>query len=100
MIHTEGMRTPGVAADVSRRDIGRLVIRCTDRPGIVAAVSGFLAEQGANIISLDQHSSAISGGTIFQRLEFHLLGLSARRDALEGGVRRARREADWAWFSG
>ncbi len=92
MIHTERDAHPGVAADVSRRDIGRLLIRCTDRPGIVAAVSGFLAEQGANIISLDQHSTAISGGTFFQRLEFHLPGLPARRDALEAefGERVAR----------
>ena len=92
MIHTERDAHPGVPADVSRRDIGRLLIRCTDRPGIVAAVSGFLAEHGANIISLDQHSTAISGGTFLQRLEFHLPGLPARRDALgaEFGERVAR----------
>ena len=30
-------------------DVGRLVITCPDRPGIVAAVSQFLFEAGANI---------------------------------------------------
>ena len=35
----------------------RLVISCPDRPGIVAAVSRFLFEEGANVISLDQFSS-------------------------------------------
>jgi formyltetrahydrofolate deformylase len=32
-----------------------LLLRCVDRPGLVAAVSTFLACAGANIISLDQH---------------------------------------------
>ena len=74
---------PAAGADAMPRDIGRLLVRCADRPGVVAAVSGFLAERGANIISLDQHSTAITGGMFFQRTEFHLPGLPAARDALE-----------------
>jgi formyltetrahydrofolate deformylase len=74
---------PADHSDVARRDVGRLLIRCADRPGVVAAVSGFLAEKGANIISLDQHSTTISGGMFFQRTEFHLSGFPAARDALE-----------------
>ncbi|WP_137148939.1 formyltetrahydrofolate deformylase [Mycolicibacterium sp. CR10] len=66
-----------------RRDIGRLLLRCADRPGLVAAVSRFLAEAGANIISLDQHSTLPTGGTFVQRTIFHLSGLTAARDALE-----------------
>ncbi|UXA14602.1 formyltetrahydrofolate deformylase [Mycobacterium sp. SMC-8] len=68
---------------VSGRDVGRLLLRCEDRPGLVAAVSGFLAGRGANIISLDQHSTAQSGGIFMQRTIFHLAGLTAVRDALE-----------------
>ena len=34
-------------------DIGRLLLRCPDQHGIIAAVSAFLAEPGANIVSLD-----------------------------------------------
>jgi formyltetrahydrofolate deformylase len=68
---------------VAPRDVARLLIRCADRPGVVAAVSGFLAGHGANIISLDQHSTTISGGVFFQRTEFHLPGFPAARDALE-----------------
>ena len=30
-------------------DVGRLVITCPDRPGVVAAVSQFLFEAGANL---------------------------------------------------
>jgi formyltetrahydrofolate deformylase len=35
----------------------RLRVVCPDRPGIVAAVSGFLFGRGANIVHADQHSS-------------------------------------------
>jgi formyltetrahydrofolate deformylase len=37
----------GVVLD-GRATTGRLLISCPDRPGIVAAVSRFLFEQGAN----------------------------------------------------
>jgi formyltetrahydrofolate deformylase len=65
------------------KDVGRLLLRCADRPGLVAAVSSFLADAGANIVSLDQHATAQSGGTFMQRTIFHLPGLAAARDALE-----------------
>lgn len=65
------------------KDVGRLLLRCEDRPGLVAAVSSFLAQSGANIISLDQHATEQSGGTFMQRTIFHLPGLTAARDALE-----------------
>jgi formyltetrahydrofolate deformylase len=35
----------------------RLRVSCRDRPGIVAAVSGFLYGRGANIVHADQHST-------------------------------------------
>ncbi|MET0698773.1 MAG: formyltetrahydrofolate deformylase [Mycobacterium sp.] len=65
------------------KDVGRLLLRCADRPGLVAAVSAFLADAGANIVSLDQHSTQQTGGTFMQRTIFHLPGLSAARDELE-----------------
>ena len=64
-------------------DIGRLLLRCADRPGLVAAITSFLAEAGANIISLDQHSTEETGGVFMQRTIFHLPGLTAARDDLE-----------------
>lgn len=51
---------------------GRLLIHCHDRHGIVAAVAGFLAASGANIISSDQHSTDPEGGEFFMRMEFNL----------------------------
>ncbi|UNB55919.1 formyltetrahydrofolate deformylase [Mycolicibacterium sp. YH-1] len=68
-------------------DVGRLLLRCTDKPGLVAAVSAFLAAAGANIVSLDQHSTEQSGGTFVQRTIFHLPGLTAVRDVLERDFR-------------
>jgi formyltetrahydrofolate deformylase len=52
-----------------------LLIRCADRPGIVAAVSTFLFHHGANVVDLDQHSTEESPGTYFMRLEFQTGGL-------------------------
>jgi len=73
-------RHPG---DLPLRDLGRLLLRCADRPGLVAAVSTFLAAAGANIVSLDQHATSQSGGTFMQRTIFHLPGLAAAREELE-----------------
>jgi len=74
---------PPSGVELPAGDIGRLLLRCVDRPGLVAAVSTFLAGAGANIISLDQHATRQSGGTFMQRTIFHLPGLAAARDRLE-----------------
>jgi formyltetrahydrofolate deformylase len=55
-------------------ETGRLLVRCDDRPGIVAAVSGFLHAQGANILQSDQYSTDPEGGTFFLRMVFHVRG--------------------------
>jgi formyltetrahydrofolate deformylase len=52
-----------------------LLIKCPDRPGIVAAISSFLFRHGANITDLDQHSSDEEAGVYFMRLEFQTAGL-------------------------
>jgi formyltetrahydrofolate deformylase len=52
--------------------IARLLISCADREGIVAAVSGCLAQAGANIIQSDQYSTDPEGGQFFMRLEFRV----------------------------
>jgi formyltetrahydrofolate deformylase len=58
--------------------VGRLLVSCTDRPGIVAALSSFLRDRGANIVESDQHSTDPEGGAFFMRTEFHLEGLEER----------------------
>jgi len=62
---------------------GRLLISCPDRRGIVAAVTRFLLEHGANVLDADQHTTDPEGGTFFMRLEFQLDGLDLGREQLE-----------------
>jgi len=59
-----------------------LLIRCADRPDIVAAVSTFLFRHGANVVDLDQHSTEEVPATYFMRLEFQTEGLDAPLDRL------------------
>jgi formyltetrahydrofolate deformylase len=63
--------------------VARLLVSCPDRPGIVAAVSRFLFEHGANILDADQHSTGPQGGTFFMRMVFHIDGLDLGRADLE-----------------
>ena len=50
--------------------LARLLVTCPDAPGIVAAVTTFLRNHGANVTALDQHSTDLEGGTFFLRAEF------------------------------
>jgi len=47
-----------------------LLVRCPDKPGIIAAISAFLFRHGANVIDFEQHSTDDEGGIYFTRLEF------------------------------
>jgi formyltetrahydrofolate deformylase len=73
------VRPPGP----NHADTGRLLISCPDRPGIVAAVSRFLFERGANLTDSQQHSTDPTGGTFFMRVEFELPGLERQGPELE-----------------
>ncbi len=58
----------------------RLLLACPDRPGLIATVSGFLADAGLNIVDVDQHSTA--AGRFFMRMVFDSPG-GDERGALE-----------------
>jgi formyltetrahydrofolate deformylase len=73
------MATPGETPPYT----ARLLVDCADQPGIVAAVSGFLFEQGANIVSSHQYSSDPIGGRFYLRTEFFLEGLARERDQFQ-----------------
>ena len=78
--------------------LARLLITCPDAPGIVAAVSGFLRNHGANITALDQHSTDPEGGRFFLRAEFTTPHLDLGADALEAAFARVVAEPfemDW-----
>ena len=52
-------------------DTGRLLVSCPDQPGIVAAVTAFLRDRGANLTQSSQYSSDPEGGSFFLRVVFH-----------------------------
>lgn len=61
----------------------RMLISCPDQPGIVAAVSQFLFEYGANIVQSDQYTMDPEGGMFFIRIEFDLEQLETRVEQLK-----------------
>jgi formyltetrahydrofolate deformylase len=70
---------------------------CPDRPGIVAAVSRFLYENGANILESQQYSTDPFGGTFFVRIEFHREGLTDHFDGMTTGFRDLSDEFSMRW---
>jgi formyltetrahydrofolate deformylase len=78
----------------------RLLISCPDGPGIVAAVSQFLFDQGANIVSSDQYSTHPEHGTFFMRTAFYLPKLEHVHASFEAGFSELakRFEMDWRIF--
>jgi formyltetrahydrofolate deformylase len=64
-------RRPAASAEYGSigPDTARLLVACLDRPGIIAAVSRFLYELDANIITSDQYSSDPEHGRFFLKAE-------------------------------
>lgn len=77
------VKTGGQPVKPYERNRARMLISCPDGPGIVAAVSRFLYEHGANIVQSDQYTMDPEGGMFFMRIEFDLDGLDGRIDALK-----------------
>jgi formyltetrahydrofolate deformylase len=67
---------------------GRLLVSCSDRPGIVAAIARFLFECGANIVHSDQHSTDPWGGQFLMRVDFELPNLTMRAAELRDSFQR------------
>ena len=59
-----------------------LLISCPDSKGITAAVTGFIAHHGGNIIHADQHIDEHSN-TFFMRIEWSLEGFGIKREKVE-----------------
>ena len=59
----------------------RLLLSAPDRPGLAAAVAGFVADHGGNIVEADQYTDA-EAGVFFQRVEFNMDGFDLARTQL------------------
>ena len=80
-------------------DEARLLVRGDDRPGIVAVVASVLSEAGANITSMDQHSTATDPQRFHQRTVFRLPELALRHSDLRVELqRRLTDELGLAWW--
>ncbi len=70
---------------MTEHSTSRLLLACPDRPGLIATVSGFLAEAGLNIVDVDQHSTAER--RFFMRMVFEPAAAGGRA-ALEARFER------------
>ena len=66
-----------------QKNRGRLLINCPDQPGIIAAVSEFLYEHGANILESSQYTTNPQGGNFFIRIEFECPELQTKKVELK-----------------
>lgn len=76
---------------------GRLLISCPDCPGIVAAVSDFLYQRGANIVHSSQHSTAPADGRFFMRVVFDVPGFSDDGDSVRSAFARVAERFEMQW---
>lgn len=69
-----------------------LLVKCPDKPGIVAVLSEFLHTFDANIIESSQYSTDPENGTFFIRLAYYCDNLAEKAPQMEknfGGIARA-----------
>jgi formyltetrahydrofolate deformylase len=79
------------------KDRARMLISCPDRAGIVAAVSHFLFEQGANIVQSDQYTTDPETGRFFMRIEFDAVNLEERFEAIRESFRPVAESFQMTW---
>jgi len=75
----------------------RMLISCPDRSGIVATVSQFLHEHGANIVQSDQFTMNPEGGMFFIRFEFDLNDLETELPLIVEDFSRVADRFDMKW---
>lgn len=64
-----------------KENIGRLLVKCPDKPGIVAALSKFLFEHGGDIMESSQYSD--DSGMFYIRFEYFCKDLLEKRAQME-----------------
>ncbi|MFG6115454.1 formyltetrahydrofolate deformylase [Halobacillus sp. MO56] len=81
----------------ANKDKGRLLICCPDQPGIVAAVSNFLFQNGANIMESSQYTTDAYEGTFFLRIEFDSPGLQGKEEELKSKFQAVAENFNMKW---
>jgi formyltetrahydrofolate deformylase len=89
--------------DRAERRTGILLVCCDDQPGLVAALTQTLFDQGVNILDADQHTDELAG-KFFQRIRFDLGadGAAATLESLRAAVEpvAARHRMTWSLHAG
>lgn len=73
-----------------------LLISCQDSKGITAAITGFIADHGGNIIHADQHIDEQSN-TFFMRIEWSLEGFQIKREKIAENFSTIAHRFDMIW---
>lgn len=73
-----------------------LLISCPDRRGIVAAVTGFLAEHGGNIINLDEHVDS-NARIFFMRVEWEAASFDLSPEGFTDAFRHVAETFNMQW---
>ena len=71
-----------------------LTLSCPDRPGIVSAVSTFLAHNGQNIVDAQQFNENETG-VFFMRVVFNAADVTVDLGALQTGLARLPSASRW-----
>ncbi|WP_066372276.1 formyltetrahydrofolate deformylase [Neobacillus fumarioli] len=75
----------------------RILISCEDKPGIVAAVSQTLFQNGGNIVQSDQHTTDPVGGMFFMRIEADIADFEEKREKIYGDFQELARKFNIHW---
>ena len=77
-------------------DTARLLITCSDAQGIIAAVTGFVADNSGNILELDQHTDP-DHDEFFMRVEIELGGFGLDRSTFASAWQPVAQRFDMRW---
>jgi formyltetrahydrofolate deformylase len=80
---TSGTKVQVKKSSKKLENLGRLLVKCPDKAGIVAVVSTFLHNHNCNIIESSQYSSNPENGMFFIRIEYHCENLQGKSAQLE-----------------
>ena len=75
-----------------------LLVACSDKKGLISAVSSFVEEHNGNVLRIDQYL-APSGGRFFLRMEIEGRDFGLGRESSPAPSRRSRASTRWtgAW---
>jgi formyltetrahydrofolate deformylase len=73
-----------------------LLVACSDRTGLVAALSDFVFTNGGNILDADQHAE-VETGLFFMRLRWDLQGFKLDRVGIGSAMKALAERFDLSW---